>query len=106
VFFGFWNRFQLRNFRKTCPEMKIKMKIARKASLPRLIRKYNPGIAEIPYRKIDSGIIEACHDAGIMVMVYQKKNDAEKYRKIAASGVDIINLNHIELFRAVVSDID
>lgn len=98
VFLGFWNRRQLKKFIRVCPGIPFKMKVRNSRQLWRLKKKFGLSVAEIPLRKARKKLMEDCHKAGISAMIYQKKDDPEKYIRISRSGADLINLNDPGLY--------
>ena len=58
-------------------------------------------IVELSLAEMSQPILDTCRELGIRVMLYVKEKDPDAYRQVLDWGVDLINLNHGDLFQRV-----
>ena len=100
-FFWFGNRLQAAQFRKLDSNLGLKINAKTVEQVEAAKRAFNAQIIETSLSAATPEMKAAIHGAGMKLMVYHPKKDAEAFRKICEMGADMVNLNHGDLFREV-----
>jgi hypothetical protein len=62
-------------------------------------------IAEIEGRDLSDELVTECHARGHRVMVYTQADDPALFRRIMASGADLVNLDQAETWLRVAQEL-
>lgn len=62
---------------------------------------FRANIVEVALADTNQALIDACRARGIKVMIYHQEKDAAAFRAVLDWGVDMINLNHGDLFQQI-----
>ena len=67
---------------------------------------YRAQIVEVGLDDMSPELIAACRERGLRIMVIQTKKDAEAFRQVLQWDVDMINLEHTDVFLDILADHD
>lgn len=60
--------------------------------------RYQANIVEVGVGQLTPELIAACRQQGLKIMAYEPQKKPDAFRQIVAAGVDMVNLNHGDLF--------
>ncbi len=60
--------------------------------------RYQANIVEVGVGQLTPELIAACREQGLKIMAYEPQKKPDAFRQIVAAGVDMVNLNHGDLF--------
>ena len=60
--------------------------------------RYQANIVEVGVGQLTPELIASCRELGLKVMAYEPQKKPDAFRQIVAAGVDMVNLNHGDLF--------
>ena len=95
------NPIIMRGFCEHAPELPLKVNVKTPKEVEAAKRDYNARIVEFRVNDITPQLLETCRRLGIRTMVVDLGNDPRAYRKVIESGIDMINLDHADLFMEV-----
>jgi len=102
-FFWFGDHSVAKTFREIAPTLELKIN----AAIPRAVewadKEFDATIIECSVRSLTPEFVEVCRSRGMRIMVREGDPDEDAFRKTIASGADLINLDHPELFIEVQS---
>ncbi len=64
-------------------------------------QRFQANIVEVSLENMNDVLIETAHNLGIKVMIYVQEKDPVAYQQVLDWGVDMINLNHGDLFAQI-----
>lgn len=82
------------------PDFRQMITLAIAGSPEKARRDHHASILEFRVEDVGPALLSACGDQGLETMIYYGGDDADIFDRIAASGVDYVNLDHPDLFRA------
>ena len=59
---------------------------------------YQANIVEVGVGQLTPELIATCREQGLKIMAYEPQKKPDAFRQIVAAGVDMVNLNHGDLF--------
>jgi glycerophosphoryl diester phosphodiesterase len=86
------------------PDIAIKANVSSVQALVEAEKAFGARIIEVGLDKISAPLIAACRERDIKVMILELSRDAEAFRRAIAWRPDLINLDHADLFQAVVAE--
>ncbi len=63
--------------------------------------RYRANIVEVGLNNMSQELFDVCRELGIKIMIYHQEKDPEAFREVIRWGVDMINLNHGDVFAQV-----
>ncbi len=84
------------------PKLQLKLNVENVADVIDAHTQFGANIVEVALTNMSQELIDACRARGIKLMVYHPTKDAETFRSILRWDVDMINLNHGDLFKQIV----
>ena len=100
-FFWFRSPDRAMELRALAPELTLKINARSVADVIVAHERYRAGIVEVGLENLSHELIDACRSRGIRVMAYQTQNDRAAFREILERGVDMVNLDHADVFLEV-----
>lgn len=91
----------LEEFRKLAPDLQVKANVRDLATLSMAHERFGANIVEIDPANVSEPLRATCRTLGIKTMIYARGRDAELYRQVLAWDVDLVNLDHADLFLQV-----
>lgn len=93
-----------RQFRQLAPEMQLKINVQDAAGVHAAHEHFRANIVEVDPPNMSQAILDACRSHGIKLMIYAREKDPAIYRQVLEWGVDLVNLNHGDLFVRVAEE--
>ncbi len=97
-FFWFGNDFLLDEFRAIDRELTLKINAHTPDEVIAAVEDYGASIVETQLASLTPEFVDVCRELDVRIMVYEKEDTPEMYRRIMASEADMINLDRPELF--------
>lgn len=97
-FFWFGEDKNAAAFRAMAPDLALKINACKPEEVDRAKKEFNAQIVECGLGNVTPEFREACQRNGVKIMILQVDNNPEAFRQIAESGVDLVNLNHPDVF--------
>ena len=91
-------------FRALDSEIAIKANVSEPSDLFEARERLGAQIIEIGGRDLSDELVAACQACGHRVMVYTQADDAALFRRIMASGAEMVNLDHAETWLRVLAE--
>lgn len=88
-------------FRELDGKLQLKVNVKSVADVIKAAKRYRANIVEVGLDNMSRELVAACRDLGLKVMVYHQEKDPEAFREVIRWGVDMINLNHGDVFAQV-----
>jgi glycerophosphoryl diester phosphodiesterase len=83
------------------PKLQLKINVENVADVIDAHTRFRANIVEVALADMRQELVDACRARGIKIMVYHQAKDAEAFRAVLRWDVDMINLNHGDLFKQV-----
>ena len=80
------------------PTLTLKLNVATVADVERVYHEFRADIVEVGLADMSAALFAACRERGIKVMLYHQQKDELAFQTILDWGVDLVNLNHADLF--------
>jgi hypothetical protein len=93
-----------RLFRQLAPEIQLKINVQDAAGVCAAHEHFRANIVEVDLPNMSQAILDACRAHGIKTMIYAKGKDPVAYRQVLEWGVEMVNLNHGDLFVRVAEE--
>ena len=97
-FFWFGSSRMAKAFREAAPDLALKINAYTPAQVDEAKREFNAQIVECGLGDLTPEFREACRRNAIKIMILEGDKDPEAFRKTIESGVEMVNLNHPDLF--------
>jgi glycerophosphoryl diester phosphodiesterase len=97
-FFWFGRDSRATPFRKIAPDLSLKINAYSPEQVDRAKKEFNAQIIECGLGDLTSEFREACRRNEVKIMVLQGENEPEAFSRIIESGVEMVNLNHPDVF--------
>ncbi len=97
-FFWFGDDALLEEFRALDKDLKLKINAHTPVEVVAAVENYNAAIVETQLASLTPEFVAACRKHDVKIMVYEREDTPEMYRRIMASEADMINLDRPELF--------
>ena len=86
------------HFRTLAPDLQLKINANDVATVIRAHDRFDANIVEIDLANMSEPLLAANRERGIKTMIYARGQDETAYRQVLAWGVDMVNLDHADLF--------
>lgn len=93
-FFWFGRDKLAKEFVALSSGLNIKINATNVAEVDAAVANYGASIVEFALAEASDDLIEHCRSIDIKSMILHKQNQAEKFRQIIATGVDMVNVDH------------
>jgi glycerophosphoryl diester phosphodiesterase len=103
-FFWFGNDGDALRFRQLAPDLALKINVETVADVARAHATFQANLVEVRLKDVTQALIDACRTRGLRVMVYHPRKQPEAFRQILRWGVDLVNLDHADLFQRVATE--
>lgn len=102
----FWSGSDLwaKELRALDPELALKLNVRTVADVQRVYEEFRADIVEVGLEHVNQALLDACHAHNIKVMIYHQSADPVAFRQIIDWGVEMVNLNHGDLFAQVLRE--
>jgi len=104
-FFWFKSSGMAKSFRRLAPDLALKINAETPREVERAKREFNAQIVECALGSVTPEFKEACRKNGVKIMILEGENDSDAFRRIIESGVEMVNLNHPDVFIRLRDDI-
>lgn len=104
-FFWFENPRKAAEFRELDKKLPLKMNARTPQEVQKAIDSVQANIIEVSPANLTAEMVQACHDRGVKLMVYEPQRNLETFRRAIELGADLINLNHADAFLAVRNEV-
>lgn len=91
-------------FRTLASDLQLKINVNDAASVITAHERFRANIVEVEWEKMSQAILTTARRLGIKTMLYIKTKDAHAYHQALDWGVEMINLNHADLFLQVMRE--
>lgn len=86
------------------PKLQLKINVENVAEVIDAYERFRANIVEVALAKMTPEIVAACRSRGIKVMIYHPAKDAAAFQAVLDWDVDLINLNHGDLFKQIAAE--
>ncbi len=100
-FFWSFNSEWMQRLHTLAPQLVLKVNVRTSEDAENAWREIGARIVETSLENVTPELLSVCHRLGIRVMVLYEGNDPEIFRRILASGVDMVNTDYGNEFLAV-----
>lgn len=94
----------VREFRKLDQQLALKVNVNSVAEVIAAHERLAANIVEVDPANVSQPLLDECRRRAIKVMVFEKRKSAPAFRQILEWGVDMVNLDHADLFQQVASE--
>jgi glycerophosphoryl diester phosphodiesterase len=91
-------------FRTLAPDLQLKVNVRDAADIIAAHERFRANIVEVEWEYISQALLTTARRHHIKTMLYVKTKDAQAYRQALDWGVEMVNLNHADLFLQVVRE--
>jgi glycerophosphoryl diester phosphodiesterase len=92
-------------FRRLAPDLQLKINVRSVADVVAAHERFQANIVEVGLDQISQPLLDAARERGLKTMLYVQAKDPLAYRQALNWGVELINLNHADLFLQVLEEI-
>lgn len=103
-FFWCGNDAWMRQCRQLDANLALKVNVRNVADVIRAQQIYDAKIVEVDPENMSQSLLDACRQRGIKVMLFEKRKDPAAFRRVLEWGVDLVNLDHGDLFAQVAKE--
>lgn len=103
-FFWFGNDADARAFRQLDAKLALKINVATVADVVRADEVYRANLVEVALKDLSQPLVDECRRRALRIMVYHPHKDPGAFRQVLRWGVDLINLDHGDLFMQVAAE--
>ncbi|MCC6170112.1 MAG: alkaline phosphatase family protein [Caldilineaceae bacterium] len=103
-FFWFGDDADAREFRRLDGKLALKINVAAVADVARADEVYRANLVEVGLKDLSQPLVDECRRRGLRIMVYHPHKDPGAFRQVLRWGVDLINLDHGDLFLQVAAE--
>ena len=99
----FWSGSEqwMQEFRTLAPHLALKVNVESAEDVVRAHELFQANIVEVGLEQMSHSLQKACQSRGIKVMIYHQQKDVAAFRAVLDWKVELINLNHGDLFLEV-----
>ena len=90
-----------RELKRRAPELPLKINVGTPEGVTRARADFDADIVEVSLANTTEDLKRVARDLGIKVMIRQARNDEEAFRRILDLDVDMVNLDHADVFLQV-----
>ncbi len=103
-FFWFGRNEDALRFRQLDRRLALKMNVASVEDVVRADERFHANIVEVSLQDMSQALVDECRRRGLQIMVYHRQKDPAGFRRILDWGVDMVNLNHGDLFARIAAE--
>jgi glycerophosphoryl diester phosphodiesterase len=103
-FFWFGKPDMTLRFRELDERLSLKVNVKSVSDVIEAVEVYRANIVEVQLKDMSADLRAACRQNGLKLMIYHPEKDAEAFRRIIDWDVDLINLNHGDLFARLLAE--
>jgi glycerophosphoryl diester phosphodiesterase len=103
-FFWFADSKKALELKRIAPELTLKINADTADLVKKAAEEFDAGIIECGFHLLSDGMIAACREKGMKLMVRQGQEDREVFRRIVRSGADMVNLDQPDVFIEVLRE--
>mgnify|MGYP002622918154 CR=1 FL=1 len=104
-FFWFGNPLAANRFRKLDSELPLKVNVRSAEDVRKAVDRLGANIVEFGLDRMSEEMRDTCAELGVKTMVYHPQKDADAFRQIVEWDVDMVNLNHADLFQQIEAEV-
>jgi hypothetical protein len=82
----------------------LKIKVGRVSHVPLAVEEFGANIVEIGIQSLSQKMLGICREYGVKVMVNHLKKEPEVFRQILDWDVDMVNVDHGDLFARIAEE--
>lgn len=96
----FWSAYAdwTLKLREIDPALPVKINVRHVQDVVDAHKRFKADIAEVSLANMSAELQQTCRDLGIRVMIYHPEKEVEAFRRIIDWQVEMINLNHADVF--------
>lgn len=87
--------------KQRAPEFPVKFNTRHADDVRMMHEKYKADIIEIGLNNMTDEVKQVCQELGIKIMIYHQQKEPESFRQVINWDVEMINLNHADVFLEV-----
>jgi len=91
-------------FRAIDQDLQLKINVESVADVIQAHELYRANIVEVGLDNMSDELLDACRQRGLRVMIYHPEKDPRAFRDVLRWGVDMVNVDHGDLFARVASE--
>jgi len=103
-FFWFGNDMLLEQFRALDRDLPLKINANTPEQVAQAVEQYGASIVETGLASLTPEFVAACRERNVRIMVFEKENTPEMFRRILASEADMVNLDRPKIFIEVLRE--
>jgi glycerophosphoryl diester phosphodiesterase len=92
--------------RQMAPELQLKINVDNVEDVISAHEVYGANIVEVSLDNMTQELVGACRQRGIKIMIFHSKKQPKAFREVLRWGVDMINLDHGDVFKKVAEEFD
>ena len=101
MFFWFDTLLSTVRFRQITYELPLKINVGKASHVPLVVEEFRANIVEIGVHSISRKMLDICRKYDIKIMVNHLEKDSEVFRRILDWDVDMVNVDHGDLFARI-----
>lgn len=86
------------------PEMPLKINVDKAEDIAAVHEIYGANIVEVGLGNMTQELVDTCKEHDIKIMIYHNKKEPEAFREILQWGVEMVNLDHGDVFARVAEE--
>jgi glycerophosphoryl diester phosphodiesterase len=87
--------------RELDPNLALKVNADSVEKVAEVDERFRANIVEVSLENMSQALVDACRERGLKIMIYHKEKDRKAFREVLQWGVEMINLNHGDVFAEV-----
>lgn len=91
-------------FRRLAPDLQLKVNVRDIAGVVEARTRFRANIVEFGLEQVSQPLLHVCRQQGLKSMLLAPGKDAAAYRQAIAWGVEMVNLDHADLFLQLLRD--
>ena len=97
-FFWFDTWLSTVKFREINQNLPLKINISKVEDVALVVEEFGANIVEVGLQSLNQELLDSCRAQGVKVMAIHLKKEPEAFRQILDWGVDMVNVDHGDLF--------
>ena len=90
--------------RQMAPDLQLKINVSSVDDVIKVHETYGANIIEIGLDSMSQELMDACRQREIKTMIFHGKKEPEAFREVLRWGVDMINLDHGDVFKKIAEE--
>ncbi len=100
-FFWFDTLLSTVRFRRLDRQLALKINVSKPEHVVLAVEEFGASIVETGLTKMSQELLDTCREWGVTLMVNHCKKDPDAFRRIVEWGVDMVNVDHGDLFAQI-----